>query len=84
MQPDPKMTIASYSERTNNLWKRSPKNALLNILNFIKDNVPEEIEDSGFGDIYESTIVKLEKIDDALSGKLSINFWSLFPSTDTI
>ena len=74
LQPDPTMTIASYTERTNNVWKRAPQTALLNILDFIKDNVPESIEDSGFGDIYESTILELEKIDLALSGKLPSSY----------
>jgi hypothetical protein len=83
LQPDPLQILSTYSERTSNKWKSSPKDAVKNILKFIKQNRPtEDYENNEFGELYKSTILKLENIDKAVFGDFIVNTSSCDVSSD--
>jgi hypothetical protein len=74
LQPDPLQILTTYSERTSNKWKSSPKDAVKNILKFIKENRPTEgYGNDEFNELYDSTLLKLENIDNAVFGRFFIN-----------
>lgn len=68
LQPDPLQILSIYGERTSNVWKQSPAQALQNILVFIEENKPEKRNETSFNELYETTIQKLIKINDAVLG----------------
>jgi len=73
LQPDPLQILSIYGERTSNVWKQSPADALANILKFIQDNKPEKKSDATFNELYDTTIDKLVKINDAVIGNFAFD-----------
>jgi hypothetical protein len=74
LQPDPLQILSTYSERTSNKWKTSPRQAVSNILKFITSNKPSDGGDlTVFNELYNSTILKLENIDDAVFGRFKVD-----------
>lgn len=71
LQPDPLQVLSTYFERTSNSWKQAPQTSLQNIIKFIEDNRPDYIKGSAFDELYQTTIDKLQKIDQAASGNIS-------------
>ncbi|MBD66080.1 MAG: hypothetical protein CME62_12790 [Halobacteriovoraceae bacterium] len=69
-QPDPLQILSTFFERTSNVWKKSPEKAVLNIIKFIQDNKPENV-DANFDELYTSTINKLVNIYNAVKGENS-------------
>jgi hypothetical protein len=62
LQPDALQTLSSAFERSGNRWKLSPMDSLKGIINFLKQNPPED--SNSFGRLYESTLQKLIQIYD--------------------
>lgn len=64
-QPDPTQILAIYSEKSSSIYKRSPAEAVANIIAFIIAHKPDLIEGSVFDELYKTTIEELTTIDKA-------------------
>jgi len=60
LQPDALQTLSSAFERSGNRWKLSPMDSLKGIINFLKQNPPQD--NHSFGRLYDSTLQKLNQI----------------------
>ena len=62
LQPDALQTLSSAFERSGNRWKLSPMDSLKGIINFLKQNPPQD--NNSFGRLFDSTLQKLNLIYD--------------------
>ncbi|MBT4793006.1 MAG: hypothetical protein HON90_15625, partial [Halobacteriovoraceae bacterium] len=72
LQPDPLQIISIFSERTSNVWKHAPADALKNIISFVSENKPDDILDTPFDDLYDTTVARLNKISKAIIGDFDL------------
>lgn len=66
LQPDPLKILADYKDITSNTYKRSPHAALQNILAFLNSNRPDDKDYPIIASIFNSTIDKLKRINQAV------------------